>query len=98
MGALTSAPSRGANNSRTCRSAVSWLPAEWMELKVLHSSALETARAVTDPVRRPADGPSGWILAPLSNSCVMFIIWIYKALNSNSSPIIDCCCMGAVPK
>ena len=37
-----------------------------------------------------------WILPPLSNSWVIFRIWIYKALNS--SPIVDCYCMEAVPK
>ena len=37
-----------------------------------------------------------WILPPLSNSWILFIIWRYKALNN--SPIIDCYCMGAVPK
>ena len=36
-----------------------------------------------------------WIRPPLSNSWVIFIIWIYGALNS--SPNTDCYCMGAVP-
>ena len=36
------------------------------------------------------------VLPPLSSSWKIFIIKIYQDLNS--SPIIDCYCMGAVPR
>ena len=38
----------------------------------------------------------GWILPPLSNSWMIFSIWLYIALNR--TPNMDCYWMGAVPK
>ena len=37
-----------------------------------------------------------WVLPEFSNSWIIFILQIYSDLNS--SPSIDCYCMGAVPK
>ena len=39
--------------------------------------------------------PRPWVLPPLSNSWIIFLIWLYIALNR--TPIIDCCWVGAVP-
>ena len=41
-------------------------------------------------------GIRGWILPPLSNSCIIIIMWLYIALNR--TPYIDCYWVGAVPK
>ena len=38
-----------------------------------------------------------WVLPPLSNSWIIFIIWLYIALN-NRTPNIDCYWVEAVPK
>ena len=38
----------------------------------------------------------GWVLPPLSNSWMIFIVWLYIALNR--TPNIDCYWVGAVPK
>ena len=37
-----------------------------------------------------------WILPPLSNSWIILIMWLYKALNR--TPNIDCYWLAAVPK
>ena len=38
----------------------------------------------------------GWVLPSLSNSWIIFIIWLYIALNR--TPNMDCYRVGAVPK
>ena len=39
--------------------------------------------------------PRPWILLPLSNSWIIFIVWLHIAIHR--SPNINCCWVGAVP-
>ena len=62
------------------------------DLVILGMSGVTTSGAIW----ACTEGNIDWVLPPLSNSWIMNIIWLYKALNRN--PNMNCYRGGGVPK